>query len=469
MGARPATLREAAGAIAAGTVSSVELVADCLARARRENPRLHCFLRLDDDDALAAARAADAARATGRPLGALHGVPIALKDMFYDPPRPTSGGSAFLAGHRGARTATVVERLRAAGAINLGALNMTEFALGPTGHNQTHGDCRNPWDPSRIAGGSSSGAGAAVAARLAYGAVGSDTGGSVRGPASVNGVLGLKPTYGLVPRTGAMPLSWSCDHVGPLARTAGDLACLLGAIAGPDPGDPTTRREAPPDYLAGLAGGIRGLRIGIPRRYYFEDVAADVGAALEAALAVLAAAGAELVPVDAPDPATATELGRVLVYAEAAAAHAGFMQSRPEAYSGQVRARIATGYAIPAPTYLAALQLRTRYLGEFVAAVFGACEAMLTPTLAIAVPTLAATDVGGGESMWAVIASLVRCVAPFNYLGVPALSVPAGFDAAGMPVGMQLVGPPFAERRLLRVAEAYQRATDWHERVPPAA
>lgn len=469
MDALPTTLVGAAAAIAAGRVSSVELTRDCLARTRRANPRLNCFLRIDEDAALAAARDADASRARGAPLGALHGVPIALKDMLYDPPKPTTGGSGFLAGHRAAVTATVVSRLRAAGAINLGALNMTEFALGPTGHNRVHGDCHNPWDPARIPGGSSSGAGAAVAARLVYGALGSDTGGSVRGPASVNGVLGLKPTYGLVSRNGAMPLSWSCDHVGPLARTAEDIACLLGIIAGHDPADPTTRRAPPPDYAARLATGVAGLRIGVPRRHYFDAVDADVGRALEAALAALAGAGATLVPVDAPAPELLTELGRVLVYAEAAAAHAGFLRAHPEAYSPQVRTRIETGFAIPAPTYLAAAQLRPRYLREFVAGVYGGCDVLATPTLAVAVPTLAATDVGGGESMWAVIAQLVRCVAPFNYLGLPALSMPAGFDAAGMPVGLQLVGPPFAESRLLRVAAAFERVTDWHERAPPAA
>ncbi len=463
----PATLTEAAAALAAGRISSLELTTACLARARRANPRLNCFLRIDEEAARAAARGADAARARGTVVGALHGVPIALKDMFYDPPAPTSAGSGFLASHRATTAATVVERLRRAGAINLGALNMTEFALGPTGHNRVHGDCHNPWDPARIAGGSSSGAGAAVAARLAYGALGSDTGGSIRGPASVNGVVGLKPTYGLVPRTGAMPLSWSCDHVGPLARTAADLAHLLGAIAGHDPADPSTRRTPPPDFLARLEAGVAGLRIGVPRRHYFEDVDGDVAAALETALAELASAGAILVPVEAPAPALLTELGRVLVYAEAAAAHAGFLRAHPESYAPQVRARIETGFAIPAPTYLAAAQLRPRHLREFVAGVYARCDVLATPTLAVAVPTLAATDVGGGESMWTVIAALVRCVAPFNYLGVPALSLPAGFDAAGMPVGLQLVGPPFSEARLLRVAAAFQRCTDWHARRPP--
>ncbi len=465
----PDTLVSAAAALAAGRVSSIELTRDCLERVARLNGTLNCFLRVEEEAALAAAAAADAARAAGRRLGPLHGVPIALKDMFYDPARETGSGSQVRAGFHGMRVATVSARLAAAGAVNLGALNMTEFALGPTGHNVHHGACRNPWNPDYIAGGSSSGAGAAVAARLAYGTLGSDTGGSIRGPAAVNGVLGLKPTYGRVSRAGAMPLSWSCDHIGPLARTAADLARLLGVIAGQDPADPTASRRPVPDYEAALDTGVVGLRIGIPGNFYFDGVDADVQRRLDAALATLAAAGAVLVPVEVPDPKSLGELSRAIVYPEAAAAHAHWLRSRPGDYSPQVHARLASGVAIPAPLYLEALQLRPRLLAGFVDSVYARCDVLATPTLALRVPTLAATDVGGGEAMWAVIAALVRCVAPFNYLGVPALSVPVGPDANGLPVGLQLVGRPFAEALLLRVAAAYQRDSDWHEHAPPVA
>jgi aspartyl-tRNA(Asn)/glutamyl-tRNA(Gln) amidotransferase subunit A len=468
MDASLASLSSAASAIARGDTTSEALVRECLARALRANATLNCFLRIDAEAALDAARAADAATAAGAPRGPLHGVPIALKDMFYDPPRPSTAGAAFFAKHHvPTRAATVVERLRRAGAISIGTLNMTEFAFGPTGHNRSFGACVNPWDTTRIAGGSSSGAGAALAARLVPGALGSDTGGSIRGPASMNGILGLKPTYGLVPRTGAMPMSWSCDHVGPMARTAEDVARLLGVLAGHDPADPTSRRAPVADYAASLGAGLAGLRLGVPRRHYFEEVDAGVGRALEAALATLAREGATLVPVDAPPPGPLSELGRVLVYSEAAAAHAPLLREHADEYSPQVRTRILTGFSIPAPTYLAALQARPRVLREFVAATLQGCDALLLPTLAVAVPTLAATDVGGGDEMWNVIAALVRNVAPFNYLGLPALSVPAGFDGSGLPVGLQVVGRPFAEARLLRIAAGFQRASDWHERVPP--
>jgi aspartyl-tRNA(Asn)/glutamyl-tRNA(Gln) amidotransferase subunit A len=461
------TLVEAAAALDAGVLSSEELTRECLARAHRLNGALNCFLRIEDESALAAARRADAVRAAGRRLGPLHGVPLAVKDMFYDPARETSSGSAIRRGFRGTTTATALARLQAAGAVVLGALNMTEFALGPTGHNPFYGACRNPWDPERIAGGSSSGSGAAVAARVAFGALGSDTGGSIRLPAAVNGIVGLKPTYGRVPRSGAMPLSWSIDHVGPLARTAADVARLLGVLAGRDAADPSSSARAVPDYEAALAGGVAGLRLGVAERFFFDDVEPDVARVLDEALGALERAGARRVAVAVPAAEHLTELGRAVVYAEAGALHGHWLRTRPGDYSPQVRARIATGVAIPAAVYAEALQLRAVLLERVCTEVFGSCDVLATPALAVEVPTLAATDVGGGASMWSAIARLLRCLAPFNYLGLPALSVPAGFTARGLPVGLQLVGRPFAEARLLATAAAFQGLTDWHRRAPP--
>jgi aspartyl-tRNA(Asn)/glutamyl-tRNA(Gln) amidotransferase subunit A len=462
-----ATLVVAAAALAQGAVSAEELTRACLARARRLNATLNCFVRIEDEAALAAARRADAARAAGRLLGVLHGVPIAVKDMFYDPARETSSGSAIRRGFRGAPRATAVARLETAGAIVLGALNMTEFALGPTGHNPFYGPCRNPWNPEHIAGGSSSGSGAAVAARIAFGTLGSDSGGSIRLPAAANGILGIKPTYGRVPRSGAMPLSWSLDHVGPLARGAADLARLLRVIAGPDPLDPTASRRAVPDYEALLGAGVAGLRLGVPRAHFFDAVEPGVARALEAALATLEGAGARRVAVAVPAAEHLTDLGRALLYSEAAALHGHWLRTRGQDYSPQVRARLATGLAIPAAAYAEALQLRAPLLRRFCDEVFGACDVLVTPALAIEVPTLAATDVGAGTAMWGTIAELLECLSPFNYLGVPALSVPVGFTTGGLPAAMQLVGRPFAEATLLGVAATYQRLTDWHERLPP--
>ncbi len=464
---RHATLLDAAGAIASGAVSSVELTRECLARAHRLNAELNCFVRIEDELALGEAAAADAARAAGAPLGALHGVPLALKDMFYTPERETSGGSRIRAGFRAGREASVLRRLRAAGAVNLGALGMTEFAFGPTGHNAFYGACRNPWNPAHIAGGSSSGAGSALAARIMFGALGSDTGGSIRGPASVNGVLGLKPTYGRVSRAGAMPLSWSIDHVGPMARTAGDLARLLAVIAGHDPIDASSSRHAVPDYALALEAPASALRIGVPRNFFFDGVDAGVKDVLDTALARLEGLGARLVEVRVPAPEHLTELGRTIMYSEAAALHGHWLRTRPGDYSPQIRARAATGLAIPAASYVEALQLRSPMLRTFVTEVFGACDVLATPTLSVPVPTLASTDVGGAPAMWPTIAALVRCVAPFNFLGLPALSVPAGFTDGGLPAGLQLIARPFAEATLISAAHAYQAATDWHERLPP--
>jgi aspartyl-tRNA(Asn)/glutamyl-tRNA(Gln) amidotransferase subunit A len=343
---------------------------------------------------------------------------------------------------------------------------MTEFALGPTGHNAFHGACLNPWNPAYIAGGSSSGAGAAVAARIVFGSLGSDTGGSIRLPATTNGVLGLKATYGRVSRAGAMPLSWSTDHVGPLARTARDLARLLTVIAGTDAADPSSSARPVPDYEKVLGGSIVDLRIGVPVNYYFDGVDRNVSRLLEAALQVLVGLGARLVEVAVPAPEHLTELSRAIVYSEATALHGHWLRTRPQDYSPQVRARAATGIAIPAATYLEALQLRPMLLRSFVTEVYAACDVLATPTLAMSLPTVAETDIGASAGIWQAIAQLVRCTAPFNYLGVPALSVPVGFTAGGLPAGLQLVGRPFAEKQLLRVAAAYQSETDWHERVP---
>jgi aspartyl-tRNA(Asn)/glutamyl-tRNA(Gln) amidotransferase subunit A len=463
------TLVGAADALARGELSSVELTRAMLDRVRRLNPALNCFIRVEDELALTEAAAADAARAAGRTLGPLHGVPLAAKDMFYDPQRVVSCGSRVRADFRPAETATVLARLRAAGAVNLGATNMTEFALGPTGHNAWYGACRNPWNVAHVAGGSSSGSGAAVAARLAFGALGSDTGGSVRLPAAANGVLGLKATYARVSRAGVMPLSSSMDHVGPFARTARDCARLLNVIAGHDPADPTSSRRGVPDYEMAIEQDVEGLRIGVPRNHFYDGATADVRAALDAALREFESAGMRIVELEVEHAEHMTELSRAVVYSEAAALHGHWLRTRGEDYSPQVRARATTGIAIPAASYLEALQLRPRLLRRYVEQVHSRCDVLFTPTLPIPVPTIAETDVGGSSAMWETIAKMVPCTAPFNYLGVPALSVPAGFTANGLPASFQLVARPFAEALLLRVAAAYQARTDWHERMPSAA
>lgn len=458
-------LCELAAAIRDGRVTSRAAVEACLERITRWQPAVNAFATVSADAALAAADRADAALARRDPVGPLHGVPLAHKDMFYRPGRRSSLGSRA-APPAGATQSTVLARLDAAGAIELGTLNMSEFALGPTGHNEFLGDCRNPWHPAHVACGSSSGSGAAVGARLAWGSLGSDTGGSVRLPASASGVLGLKPTSGRVSLAGMMPLAPSVDVPGILARTARDVARLLGIVAGHDPLDACSSRRPVPDYEASLGSPIEGLRVGVPSNHFRDEVAPDVGRALDESLEVLARLGASVVPVTVPEPEHLTELSRVLVYGEAAAVHGPWLRQHAADYSPQVRVRAATGLAIPAAAYQQARQLRPRLLRRFVETVFGQCDVLHLPTLGIAVPTLAGSRVGSASAMWDRIALLVRCTAPFNYLGVPALSVPCGFTGDGLPTSFQLVGRPFAEATLLQVAHAFEGATDWSRREP---
>ena len=459
------TLTEAATAISARHVSSREVVEGCLERVSQWQPAVNAFVTVMAEQALAAADHADAELAAGQSRGPLHGVPLAHKDMFHRVGRTATMGSRAAPPPSDA-TSTVLSRLDAAGAIELGTLNMCEFALGPTGHNAYLGDCRNPWNPDHITCGSSSGGGTAVAARLVFGSFGSDTGGSVRLPASVTGVYGLKPTNGRVTRTGMMPLSHSVDVAGIFARSARDVAVLLQATAGYDPLDARTSRLPVPDYARALDSSITGLHVGIPENHFLERVSPDVERALEESRRVLASLGAQLVGVRVPCAEHLTELSRALVYAEASAVHGPWLRDRAADYSPQVRVRAATGLAIPAPVYLQAQQLRPVLLERFVREVFGACDVLHLPTLGIPVPTLAETDVGGAAAMWEKIALLVRCTAGINYLGLPALSVPCGFTDSRLPTSFQLVGRPFSEATLLRVARAHEGVTDWHRRAP---
>lgn len=452
------SLVEVAAQIRDGSLTSVAVTTALLERAATAQAQLNCFLEIDAPGALRAAAAADAAHSRGESLGLLHGVPLAHKDMFDIAGRPVRYGSRVRGHFVPTRTATVIERLEAAGAIRIGALNMAEFALGATGHNAIWGDCRNAIDPDYMAGGSSSGSGAAVGAHAAYAALGSDTGGSVRIPAAANGVVGLKATYGRVPRSGAMKLSPSIDGVGPLTRSVRDCARMLTIIAGHDPRDPATTARPVPDYEAETTRGIEGLRIGVPRNYFYDVATAEIRAAMEASLAALEREGARCVDVDVPDVGAMSELSRAIVYSEATALHGAWLRDRPGVYSSQVRVRASTGIAIPASVYLEALLLRMPLLERFVGAVFSHCDVLHSPTLPVPVPRLDEVDVGGGAAMWAMLAKLVHNTAPFNYLGLPAIAVPAGRTVNGLPASAQFAARPFAEGLLFRVAAAHERA-----------
>jgi aspartyl-tRNA(Asn)/glutamyl-tRNA(Gln) amidotransferase subunit A len=459
----PESLFDAVAALRSGSISANELALQTLERARRAQQRTNCFLAIEAETLLRGAERADLVLADARrrgvmPVGALQGVPLAHKDMFGRGGGVVRYGSKVALDQAPRQIATATARLEQAGALAVGPLNMAEFALGATGHNAAYGDCRNAWNPEHISGGSSSGSGAAVACGAAFASLGSDTGGSVRIPASANGLVGLKPTYGLIPRTGSMKLAPSIDVIGPMARTTADLAEILQVVAGGDGIDANASLRPIPDYRSAIHQGVDKLRIGVPKNYFFDVATDEIREAMDRSLRALLAAGALQVDVTVPDVAEMSELSRAIVYSEATALHAPWLRSRGERYTPQVRVRASTGLAIPAAVYLEALQLRIPLLQRFVERVFSRCDVLLTPTLPIPVPRRDETDVGAGASLWQILSRLVHCTAPFNYLGLPAITVPAGLDARGLPMGTQYVARPYAESTLLRVAAVQQRA-----------
>jgi aspartyl-tRNA(Asn)/glutamyl-tRNA(Gln) amidotransferase subunit A len=460
-------LSEVADAIAAGHLTSVQATEACLSRIEHWQPRINAFLRLHKERALERAHAMDKELATGRRRSALHGVPMAHKDMFYRQGEISTGGSEIRRNWKAPATATVLQKLDAAGAVELGFLNMAEFAAGPTGHNVHHGHCRNPWDPSRVTGGSSSGSGASVAARLVYGALGSDTGGSIRLPAAACGVVGMKATYGRVSRAGAVARSWSLDHVGPLTRTVRDNARMLSIVAGHDANDSTTSEKPVPDYEALLEGGVSALRIGVALPDALVPVDASIGTAVRGAADVLGKLGARIVDVSLPDFTALYRCAEVMVKCEAAAMHRPWMETDAP-YANQVRSRMEAGFFIPATQYIDALRLRAHFVREFLDTAMAAVDAVLLPAIPFPIPTLAETDVeqSGGPATLSMVARFTGLTRPFNTLGLPTLSLPGGFDGNGLPIGLQLVGRPFDEALLYRIGHAYQGATDHHRRVP---
>jgi aspartyl-tRNA(Asn)/glutamyl-tRNA(Gln) amidotransferase subunit A len=459
------SLTEVATAIARKRVSSREVTQSCLARIAQWQPCLNAFMSIEAEEALAAADAADAALAKGHNRGALHGVPLAHKDMYYDAGKVVTCGSKIRRNWVATTTATSLQRLKDAGTIRLGSLQMVEFAYGPTGHNPHYGPVHNPWHVDHITGGSSSGSGSAVAARLTFAALGSDTGGSIRMPAHFCGVTGLKTTVGRISRAGAMPLSQSLDTVGPLARSVEDCALLLGLMAGADASDPTAVSGDVPDYMAATDGSLKGLTIGVPAAFYVDDLDADTAGILDETVATLKREGAQVVQVELPEQRQLTAACQFVLAVEAAAFHKRWMIERPQDYGAQVLMRLQNGLAMPAVSYLEAMRWRGPALAAHLAATAG-IDAVLAPVAPAAAPTIAESDVGNSPDAEAMIQRLTRFTRPVNYLGLPSLAIPAGFTATGLPVGMQLIGRPFDEATLLRAGAAFQRATDFHARCP---
>ena len=448
-------------------VSPVELTESYLERIERLDPQLNTYIRVMPDEARAAAREAEREIARGTWRGPLHGVPLGIKDLFDVAGVPTTMGSRILRDNVPTRDATVVARLKSAGAVILGKHNLHEFAFGITSENPHFGVVRNPWDLDRVPGGSSGGTAAAVATGLCAAGMGSDTGASIRAPASFCGIVGLKPTYGRVSRAGALPLAWSLDHAGPLARSVADCALILQAIAGPDPRDPATSSLEVPDFSAELDQGIRGLRLGVPREYFFDIVEPEVKRLIDLAVATLGRLGAEIEEVSLPHVEHAQVAGNVIMSTEAAAWHDTWLRERPGDYGADVLQRIRGGLLVRATEYLHSQQMRALIQQDF-AHVFERVQVVLSPTVPLVAPPIGRTQEPGGPLNVVPRSIANRTTVPCNLTGMPAISVPCGFsEPDGLPVGLQIMGPAFAEPMVLRVAAAYEAATEWRRQRPP--
>lgn len=456
------TIREAALALRENRVSPVELTAKAIARIDRLNSSLCAFITITSDYAMTRARQAETELNAGRDRGPLHGIPIAVKDLFAMRGVRTTAGSKIFENLVPDFDSAVVERLEAAGAVILGKLNMHELAYGISSANPHYGAVRNPWDLERSPGGSSGGSGAAVAAQIVYGAMGSDTGGSIRIPAAFCGTVGLKPTYGRVSRHGVLPLGYSLDHMGPLTRSVRDAAIFLNAIAGRDRRDETSSRRPVIDFIPEDGCSLRGMRIGFPENFYFERIDADVESSVRGAIARAASMGAELKPILVPDIAALNAVGQVTLLSEASAIMEPHLEFR-DRFGADVLSRLDQGRLIPATDYINAQRVRRRLRREF-EKLWKEVDCFLTPTTPNTAPRIGENTVRlGGRDEDSRIAA-TRLVRGINVLGLPALSIPCGLSGAGLPVGLQIVGPPFEEATILKVGAALE---DGGVGIPP--
>jgi len=451
-------------------ISPVEVTRAQLERIDKLDPTLNAYLTVLSEQAMCEARMAELAIMDGAYRGPLHGVPIAVKDLFDVQGVKTTAGSIILKDHVAAsRDATVVARLRQQGAIVLGKLNLHEFAYGGTGVNPHYGTARNPWAFDRIPGGSSSGSAVAVAAGLAFGALGTDTGGSVRMPAALCNIVGFKPTYGRCSRTGIIPLAWSLDHPGPMARSVADAALMLNVMAGHDPSDSATVERPVPDYTQGLSNDLRGVRIGIPRLILWEDLDPMVEPVMQAAVQQLTRLGgrlgARLEDVELPQMRHAVLASSIIMGAEGGAYHHEWLRTTAGQYGEDVRLRLKQGLLLPATAYIKAQRLREVIRREVDAALLKV-DVLVTPTLPIAAPSLERCTVVPGTPLPPELLQLPRLTRPFNLTGHPVISVPCGFTQNGLPVGMQIVGRAFDEAMVLRVAQAYEQSMPWYRQSP---
>ena len=441
------------------SASPVELTQACLKRIEKFNPALNAYITVMGEQALARARELEAERQSGKWRGPLHGIPIGLKDLIDTAGVRTTAASAIFADRVPSEDAEVVRRLKAAGAVLVGKLNMHEFAYGATSVPSHFGPVHNPWKLDHLAGGSSGGSAAAVSAELCYGALGSDTGGSIRQPSAYCGIVGLKPTYGRVSTRGVIPLSWSLDHIGPMCRTVADAALLLNAIAGYDPIETTSVDVPVPDYSRALHSKVSGFRLGIPRAIFYEQLDPEIAAATDKAIDFLGKLTAGARDVQLPAYPILPIVG-----AEAYAYHHPYISNTPELYQPSTRQRIEGGAKVTAEAYIQARRELDR-LRRAVGEVFSTVDLLVTPTTSIPPSTIAEAERPDIPPLGGTALSL-RNTSPFDIYGLPTISIPCGFTSAGLPIGIQISGPRFGEAQVLALAQAYEQATDWHTRRP---
>jgi aspartyl-tRNA(Asn)/glutamyl-tRNA(Gln) amidotransferase subunit A len=462
------TLTQAATFVERREVSPVELVDECLARIARTNDVLCAYITVFEEEAREVARAAETMIAAGHRLGPLHGVPIALKDNIALRGHRTTAGSKILADWVPDQDATVSARLKGAGAVVIGKTNMHEFAWGGTTANPHYGFCRNPWDTERFPAGSSGGSGAAVAARSCFGALGTDTGGSIRLPSAVNGVTGIRPTIGRVSNYGVIPLAWSMDTVGPMARTVEDCAVMFNVIAGHDPKDDGSAAVPATDYTGELGRDVKGFRIGIVPGYFFRHLQPPVHDAVRGAIETLEGLGASVAEVEIGHIDGNISAQLTVESCEPSTYHQRWLRERPQDYGEDVRLLLELGELHLATHYLQAQRYRSLLRAEFLHA-FKAVDVFICPTLPFTATPVAAKTVvienGVEEDM---LSAIMQFTGVPSLTGLPSLAVPCGFDEDGLPIGMQVIGRPFDEATLFRVGHAFQEATDFHMRAPPA-
>ena len=460
------SIAEASYLIAQGELSPVELVKAHLKRIDDIETHLNSFITILDEDALSSAHAAEVDIRSGKRIGDLHGIPIGVKDLCNTKNVRTTIGSKIMSDFVPTEDATVVKRLKSAGAIIIGKLQMHEFAIGVTSENPHYGPAHNPWSTDRITGGSSGGSASSVASGQCMGAIGTDTGGSVRLPAALCGIVGLKPTFGRVSKNGVFPVAWNLDTVGPMTRTVRDAALMLNTISGHDQRDQFSSHRPTEDWTTSINQDIQGIRIGVHRDYFFDRLGIDVESSITAAADVLEGLGASITEVSIPLMDLASSISTTIIGPEAVEIHMQDLLERPEDFDPSVRVRLEAGAVVSAHQYIKAQRARTLF-NRNVRTAMETVDVILSPTSAVGAPKIGREMVpveGEFETKLTLLSKLTR---PFNLPGVPTISLPCGFTSDGLPIGLQLSGRPFEEATILRVAHSYEQATEWHKRRPP--